>query len=82
MQFARGENLPIAIAGGRHNSAGASSSEGGLVIDMRRMKGIRLDKERMIVHVQGGTTISEVGNALIKDGRCPASFVFGKADAS
>ncbi|KAG9032487.1 hypothetical protein FRB95_001394 [Tulasnella sp. JGI-2019a] len=66
--FAQAEKLPLAVAGGRHNTDGTSSSEGGLVIDMRHMNAIKVDKEKMIVYLQGGCTSHQVDVETIKHG--------------
>ncbi|KAG8999705.1 hypothetical protein FRB94_005958 [Tulasnella sp. JGI-2019a] len=67
--FARAEKLPLAIAGGRHNTAGASSSEGGLIIDMRYMNSVRVDEETKVGYLQGGTTIHQAQTEFHKYGR-------------
>ena len=45
LAFARGEGWPIAIRGGAHNVAGNATVEGGVVIDLSRLKGLQLDRE-------------------------------------
>ncbi|KAG9014387.1 hypothetical protein FRB94_012793 [Tulasnella sp. JGI-2019a] len=66
--LARSQNLPIAISGGRHDCSGASSVEGGVVIDMRNMNAVRVDKENMVGYIQGGTTIHHAVQELFKYG--------------
>ncbi|KAG8860904.1 hypothetical protein FRB96_003639 [Tulasnella sp. 330] len=66
--FAREQTLPIAISGGRHDVGGASSVEGGVVIDMREMNAVRVDKENKIGYIQGGTTIRQAVKELFKHG--------------
>lgn len=68
LQFARAEGLPIAISGGRHNSNGASSSEG-LVIDMRMMNVIRVDKDKKIGFFGGGTNVWQASKELLTYGQ-------------
>ena len=41
--FARERDLRVAIRGGGHNVAGSCLCDDGLVIDLSRMKGIRVD---------------------------------------
>ncbi|KAG8980203.1 hypothetical protein FRB93_009338 [Tulasnella sp. JGI-2019a] len=83
--FARQERLPLAISGGRHNAAGSSSSKGGLVIDMRYMYSVRVDMERKIGYIQGGTTsrhaLSELNRYRLATtvGLCGAVGVIGVA---
>src|SRR5215213_1144916 len=45
VNFARDHKLTLAIRGGGHNGAGLASCDGGLVIDLSRMKGIRVDPD-------------------------------------
>ncbi|KAG9025353.1 hypothetical protein FRB95_010252 [Tulasnella sp. JGI-2019a] len=75
--FARKEGLPLAISGGRHNAAGSSSSKGGLVIDMRRMNAVRVDTERKIGYIQGGTTTHHATRELFKYGLATPSGLCG-----
>ncbi|KAG5653117.1 hypothetical protein H0H81_002184 [Sphagnurus paluster] len=55
IKYARANGLPIAIRGGGHSAAGASSSENGLVIDLsRHINGARVDPDKKLVYVGGG----------------------------
>jgi FAD/FMN-containing dehydrogenase len=67
--YARSHNLPIAIRGGGHNPAGASSVEGGLVIDLSRyFNGVRIDPENKRAYVGGGAIWETVDKEAIKHG--------------
>ncbi|KDQ11015.1 hypothetical protein BOTBODRAFT_147462 [Botryobasidium botryosum FD-172 SS1] len=67
--FARANNLELAICGGRHSTAGASSSEGGLVIDLgKKMNNVRIDAEKQLAYVQGGARWGAVDEASMKHG--------------
>src|SRR5258706_3465478 len=57
--FAREHGIPVAVKAGGHSVAGYSSCEGGLLIDLGRMKGIRVDPERRTVSTQTGVTWGE-----------------------
>src|SRR5215471_7004068 len=48
VQFARSHDLEAAVRGGGHSLPGLSLSEGGLVIDLSGMKGIRVDAAKRI----------------------------------
>src|ERR1700756_1067719 len=43
VNFARENDLQVAIRGGGHNGPGLSSIDNGLMIDMSMMKGVRVD---------------------------------------
>ncbi|KAI5892434.1 FAD-binding domain-containing protein [Schizophyllum commune H4-8] len=69
LAYARQHGLPIAIKGGGHSSAGASSVEDGLVIDCSRyMNYCHVDAERKIARVGGGATWETVDTAAYKHG--------------
>ena len=58
--FARSEGLTVAVRGGGHNVAGNATCDGGLVIDLSPMKGIRVDADARTVRAQGGLTWGEL----------------------
>ena len=60
VRFGREDGLPIAVRGGGHNVAGRGVCDGGLVIDLSAMNGIRVDPERGTVRAEGGTTIGQL----------------------
>ena len=54
VRFARERELPIAIRGGGHAVAGHAMCDGGLVIDLSSMTGVRVDPIAGTVRAQGG----------------------------
>jgi FAD/FMN-containing dehydrogenase len=59
LAFARERELPIAVRGGGHNVAGFGTCDGGIVIDLSPMKGIRVDPARRTATAQAGLTWGE-----------------------
>jgi FAD binding domain len=59
VNFARNNDLLVAVRGGGHNIAGNAVCDGGLVIDLTRMKGIRIDPARRTVRAEAGLTWRE-----------------------
>jgi FAD/FMN-containing dehydrogenase len=59
VNFAREHNLLVSVRGGAHNVAGTCVCDGGLVIDMSLMKGIRVDPIRRTVRAEGGVKWGE-----------------------
>ncbi|KAI9067669.1 FAD-binding domain-containing protein [Trametes sanguinea] len=69
IQYARQAKLPIAIKGGGHNPSGASSSEGGLVIDLSKyLNDAKIDPEKKLAYVGGGALWETVDKAAIQHG--------------
>src|SRR3712207_2086831 len=59
VNFARTHRVLVAVRGGGHNVAGRALVEGGMVIDLTPMKGIRVDPARHTIRAQGGVTWGE-----------------------
>ena len=63
LDFARSGGLPITVRGGGHSMIGFSVSNGALVIDLSRLKGIQIDPGTGIARVQAGLTLGEFVHA-------------------
>ena len=63
VDFARESGAELAIRCGGHNVAGFSAVDDGIVLDLRSMKGIRVDPDARVVTVQGGCTWGDVDHA-------------------
>ena len=63
LAHAQANGLEVAIRSGGHSVAGASSIDGGIVIDMRRMNAVEVDPEAKTATVAGGATWSAFDRA-------------------
>jgi FAD/FMN-containing dehydrogenase len=68
VNFARENGILLAVRGGGHNVAGTAIADGGLVVDLSPMKGVRVDSERHTVRAEGGVTIGELDEETQKFG--------------
>src|SRR6266850_2733530 len=59
VRFAQEHDLLVAVRGGGHSVAGKSVCDGGLMIDLSTMKGIRVDPSRRTVRAETGLTLGE-----------------------
>ena len=64
VNFARETKLLVAVRGAGHNIAGTSLCDGGIVIDLTRMKSIRVDPARRTARVEGGATWADLNHEL------------------
>ncbi|MFV8834150.1 FAD-binding protein [Aquisalimonas sp. APHAB1-3] len=60
---AREHGVPVAVRGGGHSAAGMGVCQGGLVIDLSAMRGVRVDPAARTVTVDGGCTLGDVDHA-------------------
>ncbi len=56
VNFARESHLPLAIRGGGHSVPGFGTCDDGVVIDMSRMRGVRVNPEKRTARAEGGAT--------------------------
>ena len=54
LAFARENGLEVAVRGGGHSVAGASLTDGGVTIDMRKMNNVTVDPDARTATAQGG----------------------------
>ena len=60
VRFARERQLVVAVRGGGHNVAGTATCDGGIVIDLSPMKGLRVDPVARTARAQPGLLWGEV----------------------
>jgi FAD/FMN-containing dehydrogenase len=65
---ARQAALEISVRGGGHGVAGRAVLDGGLVVDLSPMRGIRVDARRLRVQAQGGVTWGELNREAFLHG--------------
>lgn len=63
IRFGREACLEIAVRGGGHGVAGTALSDGGLVIDLRRLHGVRVDPHARTATVGGGALMRHLDRA-------------------
>jgi len=60
VRFARRTGLRVAVRGGGHSFPGQSTCDGGIVIDLSPMRGIRVDPEARVARAQAGVLLGEL----------------------
>jgi FAD/FMN-containing dehydrogenase len=68
LQFARDHHLKVTCAGQQHSMGGQTFTHGGLVLDLRAFKRIRLDKEHKKVNLQTGARWWQLQELLDQEG--------------
>ena len=76
IRFAREQDLLVAVRSGGHSIPGLSTCDGGIVIDMSRMRGARVDPRRRVARVNGGALLAELDHEAQAFGLvCPVGVV-------
>jgi hypothetical protein len=76
IRFAREEELPIAVRSGGHSIPGLSTCDDGIVIDLSRMTGARVDAAEQTAWVNGGALLGELDREAQAVGLvCPVGVV-------
>jgi FAD/FMN-containing dehydrogenase len=63
VNFAREHSLTLAVRGGGHSGPGLGTCDGGLVIDLSRLKGVHVDPTNRTARVAGGCTLGDMDHA-------------------
>ncbi|MCD6029468.1 MAG: linked oxidase domain protein [Thermomicrobiales bacterium] len=63
VNFARDNDVIVAIRGGGHNGPGLGLVDDGLVIDLSLMNGVRVDPEARTARVEGGALLGDLHHA-------------------
>jgi FAD/FMN-containing dehydrogenase len=75
--FARGHGLEVAVRGGGHNPAGHCVLDGGLVVDLSRMRAVEVDADARTARAQGGSTWLDFDTATQAHGLVAPGGVVG-----
>ena len=60
VNFAREHKAVLAVRGGGHNIAGNAACDAGVMLDLSRMRSVRVDPEARRARVEGGALLSDV----------------------
>jgi FAD/FMN-containing dehydrogenase len=77
LAFGQAQGLEIAVRGGGHNPAGHCAVDDGLVIDLSRMRDVRVDPENQTASSQGGATWLDFDTATQAHGLVTPGGVVG-----
>ena len=68
VDFARDHHLVTAVKCGGHSSAGKSTCNGGMMIDLSRFRHVRVDPANKIAHVSGGSLLGAMDHETMAHG--------------
>jgi len=83
LEFARKQNLPLAVRGGGHNRAGFGVCDGGVVIDLSGMNRVEVDAGKQAARAEAGALVSDLDQATQRfglattSGGCPTVGIAG-----
>ncbi len=63
VDFARENELDLSVRGGSHSVPGFGTNDGGVVIDMSMMRGVRVDPKDRTARAEGGATWGDFNHA-------------------
>jgi len=68
LEFARNNNLPLAVRCGGHSSAGFGVCDGGVMIDLAGMRRVEVNAQKRTVHAEAGCLVANVDQATQRFG--------------
>ena len=60
VEFARAHDLLVAVKCGGHSPSGKSTCDGGMMVDLSLLRGVRVDPARRVAHVAGGSLLGDL----------------------
>ena len=78
VRFAREHELLVSVRGGGHSIAGKAVCDGGLMIDLSAMKGIRVDPRRRTVRAETGVKLGEFDRETQAFGLATSAVTLGR----
>jgi hypothetical protein len=83
LDFARSQNLPLAVRSGGHSRLGYGMSDGGVVIDLSAMKRVEVDAGKRVARAESGALVRDLDEATqhfglgTTSGGCPTVGIAG-----
>lgn len=68
IQYAAANQIDLAVRGGGHSTSGSSSTDGGLLIDLRALSQVQVNANNKSVKVGGGATWGDVDAETVRHG--------------
>ena len=76
IRFAREHDLAVAVRSGGHSITGLSTCDDGIVIDLSRLRGVRVDPEQRTARASGGALLAELDREAQAFGLvCPVGVI-------
>lgn len=78
VRAARRHGVAVSVRGGGHGIGGKSLCDGGITIDLGRMRAVEVDREARLVHAEGGCLLGDIDAATAPYGLVvPTGIVSG-----
>jgi hypothetical protein len=68
LEFAKRQNLPLAVRGGGHSRLGYGMCDGGVVIDLSAMKRVEVDTGKRVAQAEAGALVRDLDQATQRFG--------------
>jgi len=82
VDFARDHQLLTAVRAGGHSVSGKSTCDGGLVIDLQQMQGVRVDPEAQRAYLESGSLLGQLDHESAAFGLATTAGTFSDTGAA